>query len=861
MREYFSFRRYCSGKKEKFAKPSFFWYDEKENVQNSIQNKIFVEIEKTLRGFIMERIEKKELKKLIRENVKTLYRKTLENASPEELYQAAVFAVRDVITDKWMKTHDEYYERDAKVVYYLSMEFLMGRFFGNALINLEMFDEVKEVFAELGIDYNMVEEAEPDPGLGNGGLGRLAACFLESLSTLSLPAYGCGIRYHYGIFEQRIENGYQVEVPDNWLENGDPWGIKRNEYAVEVKFGGNVRAVEKGNGEYRFVQENYQSVTAIPYDYPVIGYGNNTVNTLRLWEAKPKTRLDLKSFNEGNYQKAAEEELLANTLTDVLYPADEHIQGKELRLRQQYFFISATVQRVIARFKKKHTDFNELPDKVAFQLNDTHPSMAVAELMRVLVDENDLPWDQAWDITTKTMAYTNHTVLSEALEKWPIQYVQDLLPRVYMIIEEIDRRFKYWVSHDMGRADLMNECCVLKDGQVHMANLAIIGSHSVNGVAALHTEILIKDVMKNFYDIYPAKFNNKTNGITHRRWLIYSNPQLTKLLERTIGPDFKKNPERLIDLMNYVDDPRLQKAFMEVKMERKKILAKYIKDTLGIEVDVNSIFDVQAKRLHAYKRQLLNVMNIIHLYFKMKSDPNFRIYPRTFIFAAKAAPSYTFAKEVIKLIHCVADKVNNDSDINPYMKVVFIPNYGVSIAEILMNAADVSEQISTAGKEASGTGNMKFMMNGALTLGTMDGANVEIVERVGYDNAEIFGLRADDVALIRHENSYNVWDKYNKNPDIQKIVNSFVDSTFSNDPKDFKQIYNELMFKNDEYLLLADFEAYAHAQRNIEEKYRDEAAWARACLINIAQSGFFSSDRTIKQYADEIWDIHPIKVK
>ena len=544
-----------------------------------------------------------------------------------------------------------------------------------------------------------------------------------------------------------------------------------------------------------------------------------------------------------------------------VYPDDSTEHGKILRLKQQYFFVAAGLNNIIESHMSTYHTLDNFSEKVAIQLNDTHPVLCIPELMRILMDDYKYDWDQAWDITKNTMAYTNHTVLSEALEKWPIQYVQDLLPRVFMIIEEIDRRFKYEVSHDMGRSDLMNECCVLKDGQVHMANLAIIGSHSVNGVAALHTKILKEDVMKNFHDIYPNKFNNKTNGITHRRWLLYSNPQLSNLLEKTIGPDFKANPERLQDLMKYVDDKDLQKEFMDVKMERKKILAAYIKDTLHIDIDVNSIFDVQAKRLHAYKRQLLNVMNIIDLYFRMKQDPSFRIYPRTFIFAAKAAPSYTFAKEVIKLIHYVADKVNNDSDVSPYMKVVFIPNYGVSIAEILMNAADVSEQISTAGKEASGTGNMKFMMNGAITLGTMDGANVEIVEKVGYDHAEIFGLRADDVALVKHENTYDVWRKYNENANIQKVVNSFVDSTFSNDPKDFKQIYNELMFKNDEYLLLADFEAYSHAQKNIEERYRNKEEWAKTCLINIAQSGYFSSDRTIKQYADEIWNIEPVNMK
>ena len=634
----------------------------------------------------MERIEKKELKKLIRENVKTLYRKTLENASPEELYQAAVFAVRDVITDKWMKTHDEYYERDAKVVYYLSMEFLMGRFFGNALINLEMFDEVKEVFAELGIDYNMVEEAEPDPGLGNGGLGRLAACFLESLSTLSLPAYGCGIRYHYGIFEQRIENGYQVEVPDNWLENGDPWGIKRNEYAVEVKFGGNVRAVEKGNGEYRFVQENYQSVTAIPYDYPVIGYGNNTVNTLRLWEAKPKTRLDLKSFNEGNYQKAAEDELLANTLTDVLYPADEHIQGKELRLRQQYFFISATVQRVIARFKKKHTDFNELPDKVAFQLNDTHPSMAVAELMRVLVDENDLPWDQAWDITRRVCAYTNHTILAEALEKWPMWYLEKVVPQLVPIIKMLDVKVKEKYS-DPGVA-LIDE-----NNTVHMAHIDIHYSSSVNGVAYLHTEILKNSELKPFYDLYPEKFNNKTNGITFRRWLMSCNPELSAYITELIGDGWKKDANELEKLGNFINDDTVLTKLVDIKNAKKTELASYLKKTQNLDVPDNSIFDIQVKRLHEYKRQQLNVLYIIRKYFEIKAGKK-PSTPITCFFGAKAAPAYIIAKDIIHAILCLQQIINNDPEVSPYLKVFMVENYNVTLAEKLFPAANISEQIS-----------------------------------------------------------------------------------------------------------------------------------------------------------------------
>ena len=739
-------------------------------------------------------------------------------------------------------------------MYYFSMEFLMGRLLTNNLMNLGIYEIAKEGLAELGQDINELEDLESDAGLGNGGLGRLAACFLDSLASLNLAGHGNCIRYEYGLFKQKIVNNEQVEVPDQWLSLGNVWEVRKPKHAVNVNFGGHVDMWMGEDGKAIVKHVPSLIVRAVPYDMPIVGQNTNLTNTLRLWSAEvADDACDASSLNE-----------YVNEVREIcrnVYPDDSTEHGKILRLKQQYFFVAAGLNNIIESHMSTYHTLDNFSEKVAIQLNDTHPVLCIPELMRILMDDYKYDWDQAWDITKNTMAYTNHTVLSEALEKWPIQYVQDLLPRVFMIIEEIDRRFKYEVSHDMGRSDLMNECCVLKDGQVHMANLAIIGSHSVNGVAALHTKILKEDVMKNFHDIYPNKFNNKTNGITHRRWLLYSNPQLSNLLEKTIGPDFKANPERLQDLMKYVDDKDLQKEFMDVKMERKKILAAYIKETLHIDIDVNSIFDVQAKRLHAYKRQLLNVMNIIDLYFRMKQDPSFRIYPRTFIFAAKAAPSYTFAKEVIKLIHYVADKVNNDSDVSPYMKVVFIPNYGVSIAEILMNAADVSEQISTAGKEASGTGNMKFMMNGAITLGTMDGANVEIVEKVGYDHAEIFGLRADDVALVKHENTYDVWRKYNENANIQKVVNSFVDSTFSNDPKDFKQIYNELMFKNDEYLLLADFEAYSHAQKNIEERYRNKEEWAKTCLINIAQSGYFSSDRTIKQYADEIWNIEPVNMK
>ena len=797
---------------------------------------------------------KNEFKEEFQRRIRERGGRSVEQAHSTEKYMILGEMVRDYASIHWNASKNVVSEKQEKQMYYFSMEFLMGRLLTNNLMNLGIYEIAKEGLAELGQDINELEDLESDAGLGNGGLGRLAACFLDSLASLNLAGHGNCIRYEYGLFKQKIVNNEQVEVPDQWLSLGNVWEVRKPKHAVNVNFGGHVDMWMGEDGKAIVNHVPSLIVRAVPYDMPIVGQNTNLTNTLRLWSAEvADDACDASSLNE-----------YVNEVREIcrnVYPDDSTEHGKILRLKQQYFFVAAGLNNIIESHMSTYHTLDNFSEKVAIQLNDTHPVLCIPELMRILMDDYKYDWDQAWDITKNTMAYTNHTVLSEALEKWPIQYVQDLLPRVFMIIEEIDRRFKYEVSHDMGRSDLMNECCVLKDGQVHMANLAIIGSHSVNGVAALHTKILKEDVMKNFHDIYPNKFNNKTNGITHRRWLLYSNPQLSNLLEKTIGPDFKATPERLQDLMKYVDDKDLQKEFMDVKMERKKILAAYIKDTLHIDIDVNSIFDVQAKRLHAYKRQLLNVMNIIDLYFRMKQDPSFRIYPRTFIFAAKAAPSYTFAKEVIKLIHYVADKVNNDSDVSPYMKVVFIPNYGVSIAEILMNAADVSEQISTAGKEASGTGNMKFMMNGAITLGTMDGANVEIVEKVGYDHAEIFGLRADDVALVKHENTYDVWRKYNENANIQKVVNSFVDSTFSNDPKDFKQIYNELMFKNDEYLLLADFEAYSHAQKNIEERYRNKEEWAKTCLINIAQSGYFSSDRTIKQYADEIWNIEPVNMK
>ena len=810
-------------------------------------------------------IEKETLKTMIRENVKTLYRKNLETASAEEIYQGAVFSLRDLITDKWIKTHDTYSEKDAKIVYYLSMEFLMGRFLGNALINMGMNTVIKEVFAELGIDYNTVEDAEPDPGLGNGGLGRLAACFLDSLSTLELPAYGCGIRYHYGIFEQKIENGYQVEAPDNWLEDGDPWGIRRNEYAVEIKFGGHVRAMPKESGGYRFVQEGYQSVMAIPYDYPVVGYGNNTVNTLRLWDARAKNRIDLKYFNEGNYQKAAEEETLAKTLTDVLYPADEHYQGKELRLRQQYFFISATVQRVIARFKENHGEFNLLPEKVAFQLNDTHPSIAVAELMRVLVDENDLPWNQAWEITQKVCAYTNHTIMSEALEKWPLDLFSRLLPRIYQIVEEINRRFCLELTEKYGNnPEKIRRLAIIADGQIRMAYMAIVGSHSVNGVAALHTEILKNQELKDFYKLYPEKFNNKTNGITQRRWLLHANPQLAELITEKIGDGWITDLSQLERISPYSEDKEFQERFMEIKRANKVALAKYIKSAKGIDINPDSIFDIQVKRLHEYKRQLLNVLHIIGLYNKLKMNPGLDIMPRTFIFGAKAAAGYRRAKLIIKLINSVADVVNSDESIGGKIKVVFLENYRVSLAERLIPAADVSEQISTAGKEASGTGNMKFMLNGALTVGTMDGANVEIFDEVGEENIFIFGMSAEEVQE-KYNGEYDPWSVYNMNQEVRMAMTALIDGTFSNDTSLFRELYDALLngfggSRADEYFILEDYADYQRAQLAVDYSYRNKEKWARMAIYNTGKSGKFSSDRTIKEYAKEIWNLPSVSI-
>jgi starch phosphorylase len=805
---------------------------------------------------------KEEFKRQVLENVKTLKRKTIETATKQQIYQAVAFALRDLITDRWIATHKTYEEKDAKIVYYLSMEFLMGRALGNNLINLMAKKEVEEALAELGINYNDIEEEEPDPGLGNGGLGRLAACFLDSLATLEYPAYGCGIRYRHGIFEQKIVDGYQVEQPDNWLENGNPWEIRRSEYACEVKFGGNVRVEKKENGEDRFIQENCHTIIAVPYDIPILGYNNYTVNTLRLWDARAIIKFDFNKFDQGEYQKAVEQQYLAETIVEVLYPNDNHIQGKELRLKQQYFFVSASVQTAVKKFKSKHNDLKDLPKKIAIQMNDTHPSMAVAELMRILIDEEDLSWDEAWNITTQVCAYTNHTIMSEALEKWPVELFSRLLPRIYQIIEEINRRFclelliRYKDDYERIR-----RMAIISDGQVKMAWLAIVGSHSVNGVAALHTEILKNQELKDFYELYPHKFNNKTNGITQRRWLAKANPKLAALITDTIGDGWFTDLTELNKLVPYKENEAFRKKFMEIKYENKIKLAEYIKKHNNIEIDPNSIYDIQIKRLHEYKRQLLNVLHILYLYNQLKAHPDMDFYPRTFIFGAKAAPGYRRAKLIIKLINTVADIINKDEHINGKIKVVFVENYNVSIAEKLFPAADISEQISTASKEASGTGNMKFMLNGAVTIGTLDGANIEIKEEVGDENIFIFGLTADQVIEYYKNRNYNPWDIYNTNQDLRLVLTQLINGFLSpENPELFREIYDSLLNGGDEYFVLKDFDSYAQTHRRIVEAYKNREEWTKMQIMNVAKSGKFSSDRTIKEYAEEIWNLEPIHV-
>ena len=811
------------------------------------------------------KFDKEEFKKSVVDTVKSMYRKTLDEATKHQVFQAVAYAVKDFVIDRWIATHKEYEKQDAKTVYYMSMEFLMGRALGNTMINLTCYKEVKEALEELGIDINAIEDEEPDAALGNGGLGRLAACFLDSLSSLGYPAYGCGIRYRYGMFAQKIVDGYQKEVPDEWLREGNPFEIKRPEYAVEVKFGGYIRTFIDEDYHEHYVQEGYQSVRAVPYDLPVVGYGNNIVNTLRIWDAEPIQSFNLDSFDKGDYQKAVEQENLAKTICEVLYPCDNHYAGKELRLKQQYFFVSASVQRAVAKYKENHDDIRKLHEKVCFQLNDTHPTVTVAELMRILMDEKGLSWDAAWDITTKCCAYTNHTIMAEALEKWPIELFSRLLPRIYQIVEEINRRFLIEVGRLYpGNQEKIAKMAIIYDGQVKMANLAIVAGYSVNGVAALHTDILKKQELRDFYEMMPEKFNNKTNGITQRRFLLHGNPLLADWVTKKIGDEWITDLAQIKKLTPYVDDELCRKEFMQIKYQNKVRLAEYIKEHNGIEVDPRSIFDVQVKRLHEYKRQLLNILHVMYLYNKVKAKPDYDMHPRTFIFGAKAAAGYRRAKLTIKLINNVAKVINNDKSIKDKIKVVFIENYRVSNAELIFAAADVSEQISTASKEASGTGNMKFMLNGAVTLGTMDGANVEIVKEVGDDNAVIFGLSADEVIDYECYGGYNPLDIFNNDQEIRQVLMQLINGYYSpEDPELFREIYNSLLYdgRPDVYFILKDFRSYADAQARIDKKYRDEEGWARSAMLNTACSGKFSSDRTIEEYVQDIWHLEKVKVE
>ena len=814
------------------------------------------------------RFEKDVFKRDVRNNVKTLFRKEVEEATPQQLFQAVSYAVKEAIIDDWLATQKQYEKDDPKTVYYMSMEFLLGRALGNNLINMTAYKEVKEALEEMGIDLNVIEDQEPDPALGNGGLGRLAACFLDSLATLGYASYGCGIRYRYGMFKQKIRDGYQVEAPDNWLKDGNPFELRRPEYAKEVRFGGNIRVEYDEAGKTHFVQENYESVMAIPYDYPIVGYGNHIVNTLRIWDAEAIVDFQLDSFDRGDYHKAVEQENLAKNIVEVLYPNDNHIAGKELRLKQQYFFVSASIQAAITKFKKKHGDISKLPEKVTFQMNDTHPTVAVAELMRILLDEENLGWNEAWDITTKCCAYTNHTIMAEALEKWPIDLFSRLLPRIYQIIQEIDRRFVEQVRAQYpGNEEKVKKMAILMDGQVKMAHLAIVAGYSVNGVAKLHTEILKNQELKDFYQMMPEKFNNKTNGITQRRFLMHANPLLADWVTEKLGTkEWITDLSKMSGLKEWLDDEEALKEFMTIKFKNKERLAAYIKEHNGVEVDPRSIFDVQVKRLHEYKRQLLNILHVMYLYNQIKEHPEMSFYPKTYIFGAKASAGYIRAKEIIKLINSVADVINNDRSINGKLKVVFIEDYRVSNAELIFAAADISEQISTASKEASGTGNMKFMMNGAPTLGTMDGANVEIVDEVGIDNAFIFGLSADEVINYEQNGGYNPYDIYNNDPDIRRVVDQLVDGTYANGDKEmYRDLYNSLLnnqgsARADMYFILKDFRSYADAQARAMEAYKDTDKWAKMALKNTACCGKFSADRTIQEYVDDIWHLDHVVI-
>ena len=814
-------------------------------------------------------INKAELKDSILRELRRQYGKTLEEAHEFELYNAVSKVALDYAMEKWYNTKKTYAKKQVKQMYYFSAEFLMGRFMGNNLINLQINDVIRETLNELGVDINKIEDREMDAGLGNGGLGRLAACFLDSLATLSLPGHGYGLRYKYGMFEQKIENGFQVEYPDDWTKYGDPWSIKRMDRVFEVKFGGQIEVHRDEFGKEYFKRVNTETVHAVAYDVPVIGYGNDTVNTLRLWEARSPEGFDLKLFNDQTYLQASAKAVQAEDISRVLYPNDTEKDGKLLRLKQQFFFTSASLQDIIRRYKSVFgNDFSKFAEKVAIQLNDTHPVVAIPELMRIFLDKEKLGWDEAWNICKNVFAYTNHTILSEALEKWDISLFQPLLPRIYQIIEEINRRFVAELQEKYpGDWERINKMSIIGNGQVRMAWLAIVGSHKVNGVAELHTEILKNTELKEWNELYPEKFLNKTNGITQRRWLLKANPELAALITELIGDKWITDLYELKKLEQYLDDDNILNRISGIKLHNKERLAKYIKDTTGVEVNPHSIFDIQVKRLHEYKRQLLNVLHIMDLYNRLKENPYLDVEPRTFIFGAKSAAGYRRAKGIIKLINAVAEKVNNDSEINGKIKVVFLENYRVSLAEKIFPSADVSEQISTASKEASGTGNMKFMLNGALTLGTMDGANVEIVEEVGMENAFIFGLSAQEVENYQANGGYNPFDEYNNVEGLKKVIDQLGDGTYDdNHTGIFKELQNSLLYgvdgsRPDVYFLLKDFASYREAQDRLQKQFKDKREWTRKALKNIANAGKFSSDRTIAEYAKEIWNIEPVEVE
>jgi len=817
----------------------------------------------------MFKVDKEMFKQDVTDFLRNFYRKTINDADEHQIFNAVAYALKEIIVEDWMATHQAFDEQDAKMVYYMSMEFLMGRALGNNIINLKATKEIREALDEMGLNLENIEDAERDYALGNGGLGRLAACFLDSLATLGYRAYGCGIRYKYGMFKQEIRDGYQVEVPDNWLKYGNPFEIRRDEYTKIIKFGGTPKITYDETGREHYSIENYNAVKAVPYDLPVIGYGNNVINSLRIWDAEPVQEFSLADFGRGDYKKAVENENLAKNIVEVLYPNDEHEAGKELRLKQQYFFISASVQTAIQKYmgNPKHTDLHKMYEKVCFQLNDTHPTIAIPELMRILMDDYKFTWDEAWDVTTKTCAYTNHTIMAEALEKWPIPLFKRLLPRVYQIVEEIDRRFNKVLREKYGwQADeKIRKMAILYDNQVRMANMAIIAGFSVNGVARLHTEILKNQELHDFYEMFPEKFNNKTNGITQRRFLLHGNPLLANWVTGHIGEGWITDLSQMKKLEPLADDEFAQTEFMNIKYRNKVRLAAYIKEHNGIDVNPRSIFDVQVKRLHEYKRQLLNILHIMYIYNKLKENPNLPYYPHTYIFGAKAAAGYRIAKLTIKLINSVADVINNDPSINGKIKVVFIEDYRVSNAEIIFAAADVSEQISTASKEASGTGNMKFMLNGAITLGTMDGANVEIVEEVGEENAFIFGMSAEEVINYEKYGGYNPMDIFNNDWEIRQVLVQLINGTYSDDTELFRPIYNSLLntlstSRADTYFNLKDFRSYAEAQERVNAAYQDTKWWARAAMLNVANVGKFSSDRTIQEYVDEIWHLDKITV-